>query len=176
MSLAFPPWWVGGFPDREEVVMDALQPILDLVDVLDADGEPLLDGGLPRRPLACTWLPDDFASRLPLVRVYRGGGAAESVALKDPANVQVATIGRTRAESWELAEYCRQWLLSFARGGTVHRADGSTTLVDCIEEFIGPQQLPELSPDSRLVPLTYRVVCRMPSPRVDYAKVRESLT
>ncbi|MFD4442521.1 hypothetical protein ACFWPK_22400 [Nocardia sp. NPDC058519] len=176
MSLEFPAIWEGGFPDREEVVMDLLQPFLDLVGVLDANGDPILDGGVPRRPMACTWLPDDFVSRLPLVRVYRGGGAAESVAMKDPANVQVATIGRTRSESWELAEYCRQWMLSFSRGGSVARADGSTTLIDCIEEFIGPQQLPELSPDSRLVPLTYRVVCRMPSPRPDYAKVRESLT
>lgn len=176
MSLVFPDWHTGGFPDRELVVMDALQPVLDLVEVRDAAGNVILDDGQPRRPLACTWLPDDFASRLPLVRVYRGGGAAEASTMKDPANVQVATIGATRADSWQLAEYCRQWLLSYAKGGTVTHPDGSKTLIDCVEEWIGPQQLPELNPDSRLVPLTYRVVCRPPSPRVDYAKVRESLS
>lgn len=177
MALTFPDWWHGGYPDRELVVMDALQLVLDLVDVLDEHGNPVLDEhGDPVRPLACTWLPDNFADRLPIVRVHRGGGATSGSSKQDPANVQVATIGRTREEAWALAEYCRQWLLSFERGGSVPRADGTTTLIDCIEEFTGPQQMPEILPDARLVPLTYRVVCRMPNPRPDYAKVRESLT
>ncbi|MGW2666220.1 phage tail termination protein [Nocardia tengchongensis] len=176
MTLHFPAWYQGGFPDRELVVIDALKPILDTVDVLDKDGNPILDAGQPRRPLPCGWLPEGYGSRLPIVRVFRGGGAANDGVMVDPASVQVATIAETRAESWELAEYCRQWLLSFSRGGTVHRADGSKTLVDCIEELVGPQLMPELNPDYRMVPLTYRVVCRMPSPRPNYAKVRETLS
>ncbi|WP_433568059.1 hypothetical protein ACQP1O_43225 (plasmid) [Nocardia sp. CA-151230] len=176
MSLRFPDWWKGGFPDRELVVMDALQPILNTVDVLTSAGQPVLDNGQPRRPQAVSWLPDDYASHLPLVRVFRGGGAAAAGVMADPASVQVATIAETRAESWELAEFCRQWLLSYYRGGTVIREDGSKTLVDCIEELIGPQLMPELNPDDRLVPLTYRVICRKPRGLPDYAKVRESLS
>lgn len=156
--------------------MDALQPVLDTVDVLDGAGNPVLDGGVPRRPKAYTWLPDDYAQKLPLVRVYRGGGAADSGVLRDPASVQVACIADTRAESWELIEFCRMWLLSFARGGTVTREDGSKTLIDTVEELVGPQLVPELNPDKRLVPLTFRVVCRIPRGFPDYAKVRESLS
>lgn len=176
MTLHFPSWWQGGFPDRELVVMDALQPILNLVDVLDGNGDPILDDGQPRRPQAVAALPSDYASRLPFVRVFRGGGAANVGIMADPAAVQVACIAETRAQSWELAEFCRQYLLSFSRGGTVARAGGGETLIDCVEELIGPQLMPELNPDLRLVPLTYRVVCRKPRSLPDYAKVRESLS
>lgn len=176
MSLVLPEWFRGGFPDRELVVIDALQPVLDLVDVLDVSGDQVFDGAVARRPLACTSLPADFANHLPVVRVYRGGGAADVGVMRDPASVQVAVIADTRAESWELLEFCRQWLLSFALGGTVTRADNSKTLVDCIEELVGPQQIPELNPDKRMVPLTFRVVCRKPRGLPDYAKVRGSLT
>lgn len=176
MSLHFPDWWHGGFPDRELVVLDALQPVLNLVDVRDRNGDPVLDGSEPRRPLACTWLPADYAARLPLVRVFRGGGAADADVMRDPAAVQVAVIADTRAESWALMEMCRQWLLSFRRGGTVLRADGSKTLIDSVEELVGPQQFPELSPEERLVQLNFRVVCRKLRGLPDYAKVRESLS
>ncbi|MEV0357106.1 hypothetical protein AB0H71_13695 [Nocardia sp. NPDC050697] len=173
MSLVLGDWFQGGFPDRELVVMDALQPILDEVEIRDQDGDIVMDGPEPRRPLAVTWLPDDYKDRLPLLRVYRGGGAADTGVLRDPAAVQVAAIADTREESWQVMEYCRQWLLSYRHGGTVVRADGSKTLVDCIEELVGPQQLPELNPDKRLVPLTFRVVCRPPKGLPDYEKVRE---
>jgi hypothetical protein len=176
MSLVLPDWYAGGFPDRELVVMDILQPVLDLVEVLDASGGQVFDGAALRRPLACTWLPSDYAKRLPMVRVFRGGGAADVGVMADPASVQVAAIADTRAESWALMEFCRQWLLSFHRGGTVTRADDSKTLVDCIEELVGPQPVPELNPDKRLVPLTFRVTCRKPRGLPDYQLIRESLT
>lgn len=175
MTLTLPDWYKGGFPDRELVVMDALQPVLNLVDVSDFNGVQIFDGPNPRRPLACTTLPADYLNRLPMVRVYRGGGAADAGVLKDPASVQLLTMADTREESWELMEFCRQWLLSYNRGGTVIRADMSSTLVDCIEELTGPQQIPELSPDKRMVPLTFRVICRRPRGLPDYAVVRESL-
>lgn len=175
MSLVLPAWYEGGFPDRELVVMDILQPVLDLIEIRSG-GVQVFDGATPRRPLACTWLPLDYAQRLPVLRVYRGGGAADVGIMRDPASVQVAAIGDTRAESWELIEFCRQWLLSYAHGGTVVRADNSKTVVDCIEELVGPQQVPELNPDKRLVPLTFRVPCRKPRGLPDYAKIRESLS
>jgi hypothetical protein len=175
VSLALPDWFKGGFPDREKVVRDALAPILATVDVFDANGVQVFDGPNPRRPYTCTFLPEGYGDMLPIIRLYRGGGAADAGVLSDPASVQVAVIADTREESWELMEYCRMWLLSYARGGTVVRADGSTTLIDSVGELVGPQQVPEMNPDKRMVPLTFRVVCRKPRGLPDYEKVRESI-
>ena len=48
--------------------------------------------------------------------------------------------------------------------------------MDCIEELVGPQQLPELNFDKRMAQLNFRVVCRKPRGLPDYEKVRESLS
>lgn len=175
MSLTFPDWYKGGFPDRELVAMDALAPVLATVDVFDDLGAQIFDGPDPRRPSTCTFLPKGYGDMLPIIRLYRGGGAADSGVLSDSASVQVLTIADTREESWSLMEFCRMWLLSYARGGTVIRADGSKTLVDSVSELVGPQQIPDLNPDKRMVPLTFRVICRKPRGLPDYEKVRESV-
>lgn len=170
MSLQLPDWYEGGFPDRELVVMDMLAPVLDLVVVLDGNGQPT-----QRKPLACTFLPEGYGDLLPIVRVHRGGGAADSDTMRDGANVQVAVIADTRADSWKLLELCRQWMLSYSRGGTVIRADSSKTLIDRVEELVGPQQILELNPDKRLAQLNFRVTCRKPRGLPDYQKIREAL-
>ena len=161
--IVFPAWYRGGFPDRELVVMDLLAPFLGL----------LADESGPRPGLACSWLPADYGDHLPIVRVYRVGGSADDGV--DVAAVQLGVIGADRAESWAVAEFCRQIMLSFTDGGTVARADGTATLVDSITEMAGPVQLPELNPDFRLVPVTFAVICRRPRGTPDYRTVRESL-
>lgn len=162
MTIQFPGWYVGGFPDRELVVMDLIQKYLDL---------------LTPPGVAVTWLLDNhFAlieSGVPVVRVYRGGLNAEGI--WDPAAVQLGVIAKTRADSWEVLEYLRQMMLSYEHGGPVRREDGSITQVASIEEMNGPQQIPELNPDHRLVPATFNVECRLPQTVPDYARIRESL-
>lgn len=158
--IALPEWYEGGFPDREHVVMDLLQPFLDLVTP---------------RVQAVSWLPDKYGDHLPIVRVYRGGGGTDGEGSADNAAIQIAVIGRSRKESWALMEYCRQVMLSYDHGGAVLREDGSTTEVDSISEMVGPQQIPELNPDFRLVQLTFRVPCRRPKSTPDYARIREAL-
>lgn len=167
-------WYEGGFPDRELVVMDCLKPALDLVDVLDDTGQQVYDGVNPRRPYVCTFLPKSYDDYLPIVRVFRGGGTADVDTMVDPATVQVAVIASSRAEAWELLEYCRQWLLTYRHGGTVVRTDGSTTLIDSLGELAGPQQVLDLNRDNRMVPFQFRVVCRRPRGR-DYQKERERI-
>lgn len=160
--IAFPDWYKGGFPDREEVVMDLVQTYLDLltpqgkaVTFLTQEDGALVDSGVP------------------VVRVYRGGLNAEG--LWDPAAVQLGVIAQTRADSWAVMEYLRQVMLSFEHGGPVRRADGSVTLLSEVTEMSGPMQIPELNPDHRLVPATFNVECRLPQDIPDYAVIRESL-
>lgn len=160
--ISFPAWYEGGFPDREEVVMDLVQTYLDL---LTPQGK------------AVTFLTQEdgalVESGVPVVRVYRGGLNAEG--LWDPAAVQLGVIAQTRADSWAVMEYLRQIMLSYKHGGSVRRADGSVTLLSEVTEMNGPIQIPELNPDHRLVPATFNVECRRPADLPDYARVRESL-
>lgn len=162
MSVTFPAWYEGGFPDRELLMLDLIQSYLDLCTPAG---------------LACTWLPDNYASMVdagtPVVRVYRGGLGADG--LWDAAAMQVAVIASTRADSWAVLEYLRQILLSFDHGGKVRRADGEINTVTSITEMVGPQQIPELNPDFRMVSLTFRVECRRDRHLPDYAAIRESL-
>lgn len=160
MTIQFPDWYEGGFPDRELVVMDLVQKYLDL---------------LTPQGLAVTWLPDNYTQLVEngtvVVRVYRGGLNADG--LWDPAAVQLGVIAQTRADSWAVMEYLRQIMLSYDHGGGVQRADGSVTQIATVAEIGGPQQIPELNPDFRLVPATFNVECRRPRELPDYARIRE---
>lgn len=160
--ITFPDWWRGGYPDAELVVLDLVQTYLDL---------------LTPQGVAVAWLTKDHTdtvnSGTPVVRVYRGGAAENG--LFDPAIVQLGVIAATRRDSWEVAEYLRQVLRSFDRGGAVRREDGSITMIESADEVVGPQQLPELNPDHRLVPFSVRVTFRYPRDMPDYAAIRESL-
>ncbi len=162
MSVQFPDWYEGGFPDREEVVMDLVQTYLDLltpqgkaVTFLTQEDSALVDSGVP------------------VVRVYRGGLNADG--LWDPAAVQLGVIAQTRKDSWTVLEYLRQIMLSYEHGGPVRRSDGSITWLTEVSEMGGPQQLSELDLDHRLVLGTFNVECRLPQNLPDYAVIRESL-
>lgn len=135
--------------------MDLLEPFFNPAKVIGAP-----DGYL------CTWLPVDTDTRIAagkvLIRVYRGGLSAGNII--DAGAVQVAVIAQTRADAWAALEYIRQILRTYERGGTVPRLDGSKTLITHIREMTGPQELPELNPDDRLVPATFAIETRRTIP------------
>lgn len=161
--IEFPAWYEGGFPDSELVVLDLAQTYLDL---------------LTPAGVAVAWLSGDHTdmveSGTPIVRVFRGGMAA-GTGLFDPAAVQIGVVAKTRADSWAVMEYLRQILLSYERGGPVRRLDGSITQISAVSEIVGPQQIPELNRDHRLVPATFSISLRRPQNLPDYAALRESL-
>lgn len=161
MSVQFPDWYEGGFPNSEALIMDLAQAFLDLCTPAGQ---------------ACTWLTKEYYALVdtgaPVARVYRGGLGANG--LWDSAAVQVAVLTSDRDESWAVLEYLRQMFLSYESGGLVPRADGSHTHVTTITEMVGPQMLPEENPDDRLVPATFYVECRRPVELPDYARTRES--
>lgn len=161
--ITFPDWYEGGYPDAELVMLDLTQTFLDM---------------LTPAGIAVSYLTADHTEKVnagvPVVRVYRGGASADG--LFDPAAVQLATIASTRTDSWAVMEYLRQVMRSYEHGGDVRREDGSYTVIQSVTEIVGPQQLPELNPDHRLVPATFRVTFRAPRELPDYARVRESLS
>ncbi|WP_280454778.1 hypothetical protein [Nocardia brasiliensis] len=162
MSVQFPDFYEGGWPDRELLMCDLTQRWLDLLTPAGA---------------AYTWLPDDLETQLDagrvLVRIHRGGLGTEG--LYDAAAVQVVTIAATRADSWAVMEYLRQMILSYEHGGAVRREDGTISHISFVEELVGPQQIFELDLDERMVPATFRIECRLPTTTPDYARIRESL-
>lgn len=166
--------YVGGWPDREKVCQDAMRPFAELLDVFTIDPntqqqvQVMNPDSTPRRPYLCSYIPDNYNDLLPLVRFYRGGGATGGK-LMDPASVQIGVIGATRDDSVWILEYLRQMMLALPRsGGAVKRADGSITQVGDVYEIDGPEIVPELNPDNRLVVHTLGVVCRLPREVPDY--------
>lgn len=139
--------------------MDALQPFWD----------PTKVPGAPTGVL-CTWLPDDTVAQIEaggvIIRIYRGGLGADG--LFDPAAVQVGVIAKTHRDASTGLEYSRQILRAYS-GGAVKHPDGSFTAILKVQEMQGPQQMPEMNPDDRLVNATFNVECRLPRDIPDYA-------
>lgn len=159
----FPAWWEGGYPDVELVVADLLQKFLDL---------------LTPQGLAVMWLPSDLDALLEagkaVVQVHRGGLGEDG--LWDSSAVQLGIRGRTRKNSWEVAEYVRQVMLAHDGGSAVRRADGSLTGIGHVYEINGPQDIVDLNPDERLVPVAFHVDLRLPRSLPDYARIiRDSI-
>ncbi|RJO74171.1 hypothetical protein D5S18_18635 [Nocardia panacis] len=158
--ITFPTWYSGGFPDTELVVLDLLTPFAKLVT-------PQIT--------VCTWLPDINALSLPQVGVYRVAGGISDDGQFDHAQLQLDTIAASRADAWAVAEFLRQIMLSYADGGPVRRLDGTTTNVHSVAEVVGPEQIPEINPDSRLVPMRFQVTLTRLRPIPDYQGIRAGL-
>jgi hypothetical protein len=158
--VEFPDWYQGSFEDAELLVMDLLQPHLNTITP---------------QGYACTRLPENYGDVLPIVRVYRQGGSLDIEQLTDGAQVQLGVIGRSREESWAVLGFCREILRAYKRGGTVARLGGGKSHILSTAEMLGPQQIPELNPDFRLVPATFEVVTRYPRGLPDYERVLKSL-
>lgn len=143
MSLTLPTWWTehrdGGFPNIENLLKHLM------VDKCGDDVE------------VTYWLPkpDVIRERLEAgkgyLRLYRTGGAINRQDNHDQPRVQVAALTPSRDDSWELIEMFRQVAELFERAKVV---PGTPHKLQCNGEVVGPQLLPELLADDRLVPIT----------------------
>lgn len=118
------------FPDVERVVTDLLSPLCPVY----------------------TEFPADFAA--PAIRVQRTGGSDDGIT--DSPFVEVMSVGRTRAEAWELDGAVRQYVL--ASGGTLVNG----VLVDSARTMTPPQQMPDPRTNVRVVSSSYRMGFRRP--------------
>ncbi len=158
MSLTFPEWWDGGFPDIELVCREILKPALAVVTP---------------SPDVVSWLPENYKTYIPIVSVARLPGEPDEDNREDNPQVLVSCICETRADSWELAEYVRQILLSYSKGtSSVPLPNGRVALVTGVRETEGPMLSPLSDVDERIVPMTFLISTKRNS--TDYARVRKT--
>jgi hypothetical protein len=143
MTLVLPGWYepAKACPDIEKNVLRPLfQPLLPSTNVV-------------------SWIPkpDTYNAEITAgrsyLRTYRTGGAWNDEEKRDEPRVQFAALTGSRDESWQLIGFVRDILRDFVReSGIVNgfrlSAEG---------ELAGPQLIPELLQDDRIVPITVQL-------------------
>lgn len=151
MSITLPDWYQGGYPDIEKLVRTLFQPMMPDISVV-------------------SWLPkpsvyeDVLKNSEGFLRCYRTGGSVNRPEKRDEPRVQFAALTRSRDDSWELIEFVRQVLEAFGEGnGSTKVVPGTSTMLGCPGEVVGPQLIPELLQDDRLVPVTFELWTKRPN-------------
>lgn len=166
MALNLPDWFEGGFTDTEAALCDFFEWLL---------GDEVF---------VCTWLPlghytptvDPIGGTQPTLRIWRQPGKFDSETRTDESLVQFAAIAPTRAEAWQLIEFVRRMMdpLVFERF-PIPRRDGSVTKFSCVEEWLGPQQIPEGIIDEKFIPVTYKLPIRERRNLPNYRQIMTTL-
>lgn len=150
--ITYPAWYGGGFPDIEILMADLFQPLLGGVEVV-------------------SWLPEPNTYNAQLdagygyLRAFRMGGKINYDQKRDEPKVQLAALTRKRDDSWQLIEFIRQVLDAYQLGGVVPGTGISLTMAG---EVVGPQLVPEIIQDDRLVPITFELHTKKPKGLKNY--------
>lgn len=139
--VTLPAWAGPGCPDIERDILRPLfQPHLTDTNVVS---------WIPKPDVYNTQL----AAGISYLRTYRIGGAWNDEQRRDEPRVQFAALCPSRDESWELIGFVRDVLRCFIRQTGVvngHKLSGEG-------EVAGPQLIPELLQDDKLVPITFQL-------------------
>jgi hypothetical protein len=152
VTITYPAWYKGGNTDIEMLVSSLFTPLIGGVEVV-------------------SWLPDantynaQLSSGGGYLRTYRVGGRFNFDQNRDETRAQIAALTRSRDESWYMIEFVRQTLFAFAFGANV---PGTGVRLTMAGEVIGPQQIPELIQDDRLVPITVELHTARPKGLPNY--------
>lgn len=166
-GLHFPDWYEGGYPDIEILMQLLFQPLLGTAQIPDANGNlawspTYVVSWLPNPDVYNPWLDSGNA----YLRAYRMGGGINYDQRRDQPRVALAALTRSRDTSWYLMEFVRQVLNGYQNGAPVAGATGITLWM--AGELAGPQQIPEIIQDDRLVQTTVELQTRRPIP--DYKR------
>lgn len=144
MSIGFPEWWTvgaAGYPNAQKLTRKVFDGLLTNVE---------LTSWFPQ--------PDKYEAHLAAgkgyLRTYRTGGRINRKENRDEPKIQIAALTRSSDDSWELIEFVRQ-VLESGYGETTSIVPGTTHKLYAVGEVVGPQLIPELILDDRLVPITY---------------------
>lgn len=138
----FPADWTPDYPDQETLMLDLIQPWLD---------------ELGTGNLAVTWLPDNYVELIDggtvIVRVHRLGGGLHDRVL-DTGTLQLVVATSKREWSSRITAVLRDRLAG------IYPQEMDGTPIARISEMTGPLEIPDLSPDPRLVQSLYQMTCR----------------
>lgn len=170
--ITYPTWWRGGAPDVERTLKD----LFTHPENVAAQGLSGVDvrSWLPTPDVASQWLADDNG----YLRVYRTGGRIDRTVYPwvDETQVQIAAWCSSRDASWDLIEYVREMLLAYTDGGLVKRSTPTrsglnTTYIRVPGELLGPELIPELILDDKLVLVTFEIHTDRPKSLPDYREL-----
>lgn len=152
-----PQWdgvWQGGCPDVEkDILLPLFTPQFANVNVV-------------------SWIPkpDVYLAQLEAgrgyLRIYRTGGAWNDNENRDEPRVQFAALMPSRNDSWDLINFTREVLHQFIRETSV--VPGTAHKLAAEGEIAGPQLIPELLQDDKLVPITFQLFTWKPKGLPDY--------
>lgn len=134
--------YLGPFADAESVVLTMFD-----ASTIAWNGNPVL---------SVTATPANFVP--PMIQVERIGGQDDG--LTDFPSMKINCFGVDRPMAWNLAEQCRQVILSAIR--TSYVLDGKTVLIDNAKTTTPAEQLQDINIDFRLVVATYELSLRRP--------------
>jgi hypothetical protein len=160
VTIGFPDWWEvgrGGYPNIQKLTRTVFDGLLTNVKLL-------------------SWFPDPdvyeqhLAAGGGYLRTYRTGGQINLSQNRDEPKVQFAALTRSSDDSWELIEFVRQ-VLEEGYGRAAAIVPGTTYELKSAGEVVGPQLIPDLIGDDRLVPITYQFYVPRPKGLPNYRQI-----
>lgn len=159
MTVHFPgfPQYRGGHPNIENLLKTLFTPLL-------AGSSITPTYWLPKPTEIAEYFADGGQGYL---RMYRTGGAINPIKKRDEPRVQLAALCPRRDDSWDVIEFVRQ-VLSEGYGNAAAVVPDTDHKLQMSGEVVGPQLLPELLQDDRLVPITVEFYTWRPSGLPNY--------
>lgn len=147
MTISYPDWYKGGYPDVEILVETLFTPMLSGVTPVhwwprEADIEAHLAAG------------NGYLS------IYRTGGTINHDQKRDEPHVLFVALTKSRDASWELIEFIRQVLCKYEEAESI--VPGTIHQLGCLGEILGPSLTRAELRDERIVPATFKLLTRKP--------------
>ncbi|MEX3644461.1 phage tail termination protein [Mycolicibacterium porcinum] len=151
-----PAWYETGLPIAEDAAKALMAPLFPTgvtgaVEVVNQLPDEMLDTGWIGRLL--------FLGRL--------GGVAD--VRRDQAVIQIAAITNARTDSLLLNKFVRDVLLCIDDEIEVELEDGTTATIIAAKEITGPEEVPGLEYDERIIPSTFIFTFDNPLETPDYS-------
>lgn len=173
MTISYPSWWKGGRWDIERLLSD-----LFTFDQ-NAAAADLTNVRVERMFVKIEGQEAHLAAGGGFLLVHRRNGRLNKTTRQwtDETITDLATLTASPDQSLTLNSYITSVLEEYDDGGTVYRSTPhpsglSTTFMKVPGEVVGPQLIPELLRDERIVPSTWEIHADRPRGLPDY---REAL-